>query len=30
MVSFRKYFESDPSNPKYFHSVRGIGYKFKE
>jgi len=30
MVSFRKYFESDPSNPRYFHSVRGIGYKFKE
>jgi len=30
MVTFRKYFESDPSNPRYFHSVRGIGYKFKE
>ena len=30
MVSFRKYFEKDPSNPRYFHSVRGIGYKFKE
>lgn len=30
MVTFRKYFEPDPSNPRYFHSVRGIGYKFKE
>ncbi|MEP7168575.1 MAG: response regulator transcription factor [Bacteroidota bacterium] len=30
MVSFRKYFETDPSNPRYFHSVRGIGYKFRE
>ncbi|HKR04842.1 MAG TPA: response regulator transcription factor [Bacteroidia bacterium] len=30
MVSFRKYFENDPANPRYFHSVRGIGYKFKE
>lgn len=28
IVSFRKYFESDPSNPKHFHSVRGVGYKF--
>jgi len=30
MVSFRKYFETDPSKPRYFHSVRGIGYKFRE
>lgn len=30
MVSFRKYFESDPSAPRYFYSVRGIGYKFME
>jgi len=30
IVSFRKYFESDPSNPRYFLSVRGIGYKFSE
>jgi two-component system alkaline phosphatase synthesis response regulator PhoP len=30
IVSFRKYFESDPSNPKHFHSVRGVGYKFIE
>lgn len=28
MVNFRKYFEKDPRNPKYFFSVRGVGYKF--
>ncbi len=28
IVSFRKYFEKDPSNPQYFQSVRGVGYKF--
>ncbi|MBA2249927.1 MAG: response regulator transcription factor [Chitinophagaceae bacterium] len=28
ILSFRKYFEEDSRNPKYFHSVRGIGYKF--
>ncbi len=28
ILSFRKYFEKDPRNPVYFHSVRGIGYKF--
>jgi len=28
IVSFRKYFEKDPSNPQYFQSVRGIGYRF--
>jgi two-component system alkaline phosphatase synthesis response regulator PhoP len=28
ILSFRKYFEEDPRNPAYFHSVRGIGYKF--
>jgi two-component system alkaline phosphatase synthesis response regulator PhoP len=28
IVSFRKYFETDPSNPQHFHSVRGVGYKF--
>ncbi|TVR89601.1 MAG: DNA-binding response regulator [Saprospirales bacterium] len=28
ILSFRKYFEPDPRNPKYFISVRGIGYKF--
>ncbi len=30
ILSFRKYFESDSRNPKHFHSVRGIGYKFTE
>ncbi|MCW3089041.1 MAG: DNA-binding response regulator [Ferruginibacter sp.] len=30
ILSFRKYFEEDTRNPKYFHSVRGIGYKFTE
>lgn len=28
ILNFRKYFEEDSRNPKYFHSVRGIGYKF--
>ena len=28
ILSFRKYFEKDPSNPTYFQSIRGIGYKF--
>lgn len=29
ILNFRKYFEIDSRNPKHFHSVRGIGYKFK-
>src|SRR6185312_3700336 len=28
IVSFRKYFEPNPKDPKYFHSIRGVGYKF--
>lgn len=28
ILAFRKYFEVDPRNPKYFQSVRGVGYKF--
>jgi len=28
ILNFRKYFEEDSRNPRYFHSVRGIGYKF--
>lgn len=28
MLNFRKYFEADSRNPRYFHSVRGRGYKF--
>jgi two-component system alkaline phosphatase synthesis response regulator PhoP len=30
IVNFRKYFEKDPKNPKHFHSIRGVGYKFTE
>lgn len=30
ILNFRKYFEKDTRNPKHFHSVRGIGYKFTE
>ena len=28
MVRLRRYFEVDPKNPKYFCSVRGVGYLF--
>ena len=28
ILNFRRYFEEDSRKPKYFHSVRGIGYKF--
>lgn len=28
ILSFRKYFEEDSRNPRYFHSIRGVGYKF--
>lgn len=28
ILSFRRYFEVDSKNPKFFQSVRGIGYKF--
>ncbi|MFZ1703137.1 MAG: response regulator transcription factor [Saprospiraceae bacterium] len=28
ILSFRKYFESDHKNPRYFHSIRSVGYKF--
>ena len=30
ILNFRKYFEEDSRNPRYFHSVRGIGYRFTE
>jgi two-component system alkaline phosphatase synthesis response regulator PhoP len=30
VLSFRKYFEETSRNPKYFHSVRGVGYKYTE
>ncbi len=28
ILSFRKYFEKMPKEPKHFHSIRGVGYKF--
>ncbi|MCO5241616.1 MAG: response regulator transcription factor [Chitinophagaceae bacterium] len=28
ILSFRKYFEEDSRNPRYIHSIRGVGYKF--
>lgn len=28
ILAFRKYFEKDPKNPVFFHSIRGVGYKF--
>ena len=28
ILNFRKFFEADSRNPKHFHSIRGIGYKF--
>ena len=30
ILNFRKYFEEDSRHPKYFHSVRGVGYKYTE
>jgi len=28
VLSLRKYFEDNPREPKFFHSVRGVGYQF--
>lgn len=28
ILAFRKYFEEDPKEPRYFFSIRGVGYKF--
>lgn len=28
ILSFRKYFEKDAKHPEFFHSIRGVGYKF--
>ncbi len=28
ILNFRKYFEEDSRNPVYFHSARGVGYRF--
>jgi len=30
ILNFRKYFEGNSRNPRYFHSARGVGYKFSE
>lgn len=30
ILSFRKYFEEQPKEPKFFLSIRGVGYKFVE
>ena len=30
ILNFRKYFEADSRNPEFFHSVRGVGYKYTE
>lgn len=29
ILVFRKIFEKDARNPEYFHSIRGVGYKFQ-
>jgi len=28
ILNFRKYFEKDPKQPKHFHSIRSVGYRF--
>lgn len=30
ILDFRKYFEKDSRKPRFFHSVRGVGYMFTE
>jgi two-component system alkaline phosphatase synthesis response regulator PhoP len=30
ILAFRKYFEKNQRDPKHFHSIRGVGYKFTE
>jgi two-component system alkaline phosphatase synthesis response regulator PhoP len=30
ILNFRKYFEQDSKQPRYFHSVRGVGYRFDD
>lgn len=30
ILAFRKYFEQNPREPQYFHSIRGVGYKFTD
>ncbi|HEU4719214.1 MAG TPA: response regulator transcription factor [Bacteroidia bacterium] len=28
ILNFRKYFEENPRAPRFFHSIRGVGYRF--
>jgi len=28
ILAFRKYFEKNPKEPDFFHSIRGVGYRF--
>ena len=28
ILAFRKYFEENAKRPQFFHSIRGVGYKF--
>jgi two-component system alkaline phosphatase synthesis response regulator PhoP len=28
ILTFRKIFEQNPKDPSYFHSIRGVGYRF--
>lgn len=30
ILAFRKYFEKNQKDPKHFHSIRGVGYKFTD
>lgn len=30
ILAFRKYFEKEPKRPEFFHSMRGVGYKFTD
>jgi len=30
ILAFRKYFEQNPKEPRHFHSIRGVGYKFTD
>jgi two-component system, OmpR family, alkaline phosphatase synthesis response regulator PhoP len=30
ILSFRKYFEDNPKEARFFHSIRGVGYKFTD
>jgi two-component system alkaline phosphatase synthesis response regulator PhoP len=30
ILAFRKYFNDNPKQPRFFHSIRGVGYKFTD